>query len=203
MAQMLLASKGFNQDMKKTFLSLLDEDIENSRATIITTASPHKENNKHAQAAKKELSQMGFHVTFTDVEYNNPICLEGNKVIYINGGNPFTLLFHLRTSGAGEIIKALSSEKVIFIGVSAGALVLGPDIKIVSLFTPQLNTVGIEDLTSLKLTEQYLFPHYDRDDLFLEQQNRTIEDRIREFEIINNCSVRRMTDEQYVLLESR
>lgn len=53
-------------------------------------------------------------------------------MLYINGGNPFTLLFFAKKSGADEVIKTLAVQNVIIVGVRAGALLLGPNINIVN-----------------------------------------------------------------------
>lgn len=59
------------------------------------------------------------------------------------------MLHHTKKSGADEILKRLASQNVVIVGVSAGAILLGPHIKIVQFFTPQMNTLGIEDLSAL------------------------------------------------------
>ena len=84
-------------------------------------------------------------------------------IIYISGGNPFNLLYHTKKSGADEILKHLASQNVIIVGVSAGALLLGPHIKIVQFFTPQMNTLDIKDFSALNLTDKLIFPHYNRE----------------------------------------
>lgn len=204
MTKLLLTSNGFyTESIKKQFIKLINGEINNLKATIITTASPQKENNKYAQKAKEDFLLMGFqNIDFTDLENGNLECLVEKDVIYINGGNPFYLLYHMKKSGADAILRKLAIQNVIIVGVSAGALILGPNIEVVDYFTPYMNTVNIKDLTSLELTNKFVFPHYDREDLFKDNKGKSIEARIKEYEFLNNCVVERIADDQFILIEN-
>ena len=200
MTKILLTSNGFyTEDIKNQFLKLIDREISQLNVTIITTASPKKENNKFAQKAKEDFQEMGFQkIDFTDLEFENPERLIEKDIIYISGGNPFNLLYHTKKSGADEILKHLASQNVIIVGVSAGAILLGPHIKIVQFFTPQMNTLDIKDFSALNLTDKLIFPHYDREDLFKDDTGKTIEDRIKEFEYLEKCDIARLNDDHSI-----
>ncbi|MDF2857948.1 MAG: peptidase [Neobacillus sp.] len=200
MTKLLLTSKGFfTEAIKNQFLKLIDGEISQLKATIITTASPQKENNRYAKKAKEDLKGMGFqNIDFIDLEFDNPENLLLKDVIYISGGNPFNLLFHTKKSGAVEIFKKIASQNVVIVGVSAGAILLGPNIKIVHFFTPQMNTLNIKDFAALDLTDKLVFPHYDREDLFKNGSGKSIEDRIEEFEALEKCEVTRIKDDQSI-----
>ncbi|TKH15443.1 hypothetical protein FC678_02160 [Peribacillus simplex] len=96
------------------------------------------------------------------------------NVIYINGGNPFYLLYHMKKSGADLILKDMAKQNTVIVGGSAGAIILGPNIEVVNYFTPQINTVDMQDLTALGLTNKAMFPQYDREDLFQNNSGRSI-----------------------------
>ncbi|MEC0276137.1 Type 1 glutamine amidotransferase-like domain-containing protein [Peribacillus frigoritolerans] len=204
MTKILLTSNGFFTDLiKQQFLQLIDGDLSNLKATIITTASHKKQNNRFAMKAKEDLLGFGFKkVDFIDIEFDKPELLENYNVIYINGGNPFYLLYHLKKSGADLKLKELAKQNTILVGVSAGAIILGPNINIIDYFTPQMNTVNIKDLTALRITEEAIIPHYDREDLFPDSSSKTIEDRLKVFEKLNNCSVVRLRDDQFLLINN-
>lgn len=203
MTKILLTSNGFFTDLiKQQFLQLIDGDLSNLKATIITTASFKKQNNRFAMKAKEDLLGFGFKkVDFNDIEFDKPELLEKYNVIYINGGNPFYLLYHMKKSGADLILKDIAKQNTVIVGVSAGAIILGPNIEVVNYFTPQINTVDIQDLTALGLTNKAIFPHYDREDLFQINSGRSIEDRLKVFENINKCSVVRLKDDESVLIQ--
>ncbi|MBB6022249.1 dipeptidase E [Paenibacillus sp. JGP012] len=200
MSRLLLTSCGFiTEDIKNQFLDFMDRDISRLKVSIITTGSPMKENNRYAQRAKQDFKDMGFqHIDFVDIEFDDPKILVDRDVIYINGGNPFTLLYYAKKSGADDIIKTLAAQNVIIVGVSAGALLLGPNINIVDFFTPQMNTMDLTDFKALGVTDKLIFPHYDREDIFKDSTNKTIEERIVEFESNENCKVTRLKDEEYI-----
>lgn len=205
MTKLLLTSNGFYTDtIKNQFLKLIDGEVSQLKVAIITTAAPQKENNRYAQKAKEDFREMGFqNIDFIDLEFDNPECLIQKDVIFINGGNPFNLLFHTKKSGADEILRRLVSQNVVIIGVSAGGILLGPNIKVVHFFTPQMNTLNIKDFSALDLTEKLVFPHYNREDLFKDDTGKTIEDRLKEFEALEKCEVMRMADDQFILIETK
>jgi len=201
--KLLLTSNGFYNDaIKDGFLKLIKGKPNELGVAIITTASPQKENNKYAQKAKEDYEDMGFrNIDFIDIEFDNPKSLAHKDVIYINGGNPFNLLFHTKQSGADSAFRDLVNKNVVIIGVSAGAVLLGPNIKVVHFFTPQMNTLNTMDFSALGLTDKVVFPHYDREDLFKDSTNKKIEDRLKEFEILEGCEVTRLKDDEYIIIE--
>ena len=202
MANIFLTSNGFFTDLiKAEFLSALNEKGLDPKAVIITTASRHKEKNKYAIKAKKDFIEMGVNqVEFLDLEFEESNQLKQYNIIYINGGNPFYLLYHVRKSGADAILKELSKQNTLFVGVSAGSVILGPNIEMVNHFTPEMNTVKMSDLTALGITKTAIFPHYDREDVFNDGTGRTIEDRLRVFEQAKNLTVTRLRDDDSLLL---
>lgn len=200
--KLLLTSNGFYTDeIKKCFLKLVGNEVSQKDAVIVTTASPLKENNPFAKKAKDDLINMGFgRIDFLDIEFEKPEILLDKAVIYLNGGNPFGLLHHLKHSGADRVFREMKDRDVVVVGASAGAVILGPNIKVVHFFTPQLDMYDTMDFSALNLTDKLIFPHYDREDLIPDPANRTIEDRLREFETREGCAVTRLNDDGWVSL---
>ncbi|WP_246059354.1 hypothetical protein [Paenibacillus lautus] len=68
MSGLLLTSCGFyTEDIKNQFLDFIDRDISQLKVSIITTASPMKENNRYAQRAMQNFKDMGFqHINFVE-----------------------------------------------------------------------------------------------------------------------------------------
>ena len=194
MKNIILSSHGFqkNKELKKQLLLLLLKPTKELSAVIITTASVEwKEKNKHAVAAREALENMGFKkVDFLDVEFDNPEKLKDYDIIYINGGNPFYLLYHLKKSGADIVIKELFKKGAVIVGVSGGGVVLGPNINIANYFDKKSNTVGLKDLSALGLISIVMYPHYSQE----------IENEIKKFESKFDCKVKRLIDEQSVVV---
>lgn len=201
--KLLLTSNGFyTNEIREQFLQLINGDIKTLNVAIITTASSLKEKNQFAQKARNDFKEMGFrNINFIDVEFESPEILLNKDVIYINGGNPFHLLFHMKKSGADRIMQKMSAKDVVIVGVSAGSVILGPHIKVVQFFTPQMNVHDMQDLTALRLTDKLVFPHYDREDLFRSSDHKSIEERLKEFESMENCQVTRLKDHEYLVIE--
>lgn len=190
MKKLLLTSHGFSDEpVRQAFLKLLDKPAKELAVAIITTASvEHKEDNKYAVSTKEYFEGMGFkEVNFIDVEFDDPNKLKEFDVIYINGGNTFYLLHHLKKSGADKILKEIA-DQTILVGTSAGAVVLGPDIKIADRFDDERNIIGLEDFSALGLTDVIVIPHY----------REELEDDIKSFEKENNHKVIRLKDGQAV-----
>ncbi|QHE53940.1 Type 1 glutamine amidotransferase-like domain-containing protein [Pontibacillus sp. HMF3514] len=197
-----LTSNGFfTEEIKECFMQSIALQ-KNTTAVIITTASKEKEQNRYARKAKSDLLEMGVNIVdFLDVEYDDPSLINNYSIIYINGGNPYKLLYHLKESGADkELVEFAAKKEGVIVGVSAGAMVLGPHIYMVDAFTPFMNEIELRDLSGLYLHKDVIFPHYDREDLF--EADTTIEDRLREFESSYDCNVIRMKDKDFLLKKS-
>lgn len=195
MTNLILSSHGFqkNKTLKKKLLALLPKVARNLSVAIITTASAEwKEKNKHAILTKQVLEDMGFkQVKFVDIEFENPNKLKKFDVIYINGGNPFYLLHHLKKSGTDKVIARLANQGVIIIGISGGGVVLGPNINIVDYFDRKINAVKLKDLTGLNLTSTIVYPHYTKE----------VEEKIKKFESKYRCKVQRLSDSQEITIK--
>lgn len=200
MATIFLTSNGFySETIKEEFMTVLNK-LANPKAVIITTASSLKEKNRFALKTKNDFLEMGINqVDFIDVEVEKGEKLKEYSIIYINGGNPFRLLYFMKKSRADAVLKELSENSII-IGASAGAVVLGPSIDVVHHFSPELNEMELNDFKALSLTDIAIFPHYDREDIFKDASGKSIEDRLNEFERDTNISITRLKDDQYILL---
>jgi len=85
--------------------------------------------------------------------------LEEFDAIYIGGGNTYSLLAELISSGFDRHLKAYAEEGGIIYGGSAGAVVLGKDIRTVSHM--DRNDIGLSEVKGLNLANDHLvWPHY-------------------------------------------
>lgn len=86
--------------------------------------------------------------------------LERVDVLFVEGGNVFFLLHHARRSGFAELLPRALDAGRIYVGVSAGANVLGPDVWPAS----QVGREEVPDLEStrgLGLIDFVIVPHHD------------------------------------------
>jgi len=80
--------------------------------------------------------------------------------VYIGGGNTFSLLAELRESGFDRYLQAYALRGKPVYGGSAGAVVLGRDIRIVEQVDS--NEVGLQETTGLDLANGHvIWPHYE------------------------------------------
>ena len=85
----------------------------------------------------------------------------GFDCFFISGGHTYRLMSRLRKSGMADILAEMASEMdTPIIGVSAGGIVLTPDIT--SASAP--NDIGLTDCRGLALVSWSFFPHYEKDD---------------------------------------
>ena len=168
------------------------------KAVIITTASfPYKENDKHIPLITKELKNLGLSVDYFDFDTDEPELLLQYDVIEINGGNPFYLLAAIKKANAETLIKRISKEKLL-IGISAGSIIMQKDMNLIAEFTPEMNdTVNLPDFSALGIVDVQIIPHYHR---FIHRFDR-FEQRIKKYELDNNCSVLRMDDGDGLFVE--
>ncbi|UCH42389.1 MAG: Type 1 glutamine amidotransferase-like domain-containing protein, partial [Dehalococcoidales bacterium] len=75
--------------------------------------------------------------------------------IYLSGGNTFRFLKAIMDSGLDLLLEKLAGEKV-FIGTSAGGLIMTPDIEIAS----GENDIGLENTNGLAMVEFGFYPHF-------------------------------------------
>jgi dipeptidase E len=93
--------------------------------------------------------------------------LEKFDAVYIGGGNTYSLLAELIQSGFDHHLKVYAAAGGIIYGGSAGAVVLGKDIRTVRQM--DRNDIGLLEVNCLNLVSGHaIWPHYSvRDDTYI------------------------------------
>ncbi len=158
---LLLTSTGLTSpNIYEKFRSFVSDPQKQSVA-IITTAVEDKENNKYSQLAKKQFESLGFvSVDFVDLEMQPEKDFSSYEIIYVCGGNTFKLLKFARNANFKLSIAKLLERNGIYIGVSAGSIIVGPSINIANEVEPDTNDVGLEDFRGFEITSLIVLPHY-------------------------------------------
>lgn len=134
------------------------------KAALVVTADPeYKEKNYHVPRSIKELEFLGLSVDIFDFDTQPAEQLLSYNVVELIGGNPYYLLHSIRQHHGEAALRAVA-ENGLLIGWSAGALVLGPTIALIDRYHPQLNFLGLTDLSGLGLTEIQIMPHCNKED---------------------------------------
>lgn len=158
----LLVSSGFSNPMLREKAGGIAKRRRYTQARIVTTARPEKENAPWNKITKEQLEEMGMTVAFVDFDAGE--CIDGDTdLIYVCGGNTFHLLYSIQTSGKPirRQIEDMCDRGGLYIGSSAGAVLVGPDIASAGDIHPDKNTDGITDLAGLNFIPQHIIPHYD------------------------------------------
>ena len=141
---------------------------------------------------KKELLDLGIHENnIKNLNLDKPVSfqeVEGFDVIYVCGGNTFYLMQKVRETGFDKVIIEFAKTDKLYFGVSAGSILVCPNIDIASPFDE--NDVHLIDLTGLNLTDVIVSPHY-------KDEEKTIIDDIKkksQYEVVP------LTDEQALLV---
>ena len=189
----VLTSNGLSSDRLMTEMR---KHITTGKAALVVTAdNVYKEKNYHVERLTKELQALGLQVDCFDFDNQTPAELAEYDVVELIGGNPYYLLNSIRQNGFSEMLADFAKSKVI-IGCSAGALVLTPSLDLIDLYSPEMNIVGLEDLSACRLTDIRVLPHYSK---FLNRYDR-FEEKCALYEQENACSVLRLNDGEGVLI---
>lgn len=193
--KLFLTSAGLPKETREYFIKLLDKDPKKVTVAFIPTAAYPEVDKWFVKATTDEIEKLGM--SWEEVELKNEDedallkKLKKFDVIYINGGNTFYLLDWVKKSGFNQIIRQLLEEGRIYVGVSAGSIIAGPNIEVSGWdATWDKNVVGLEDLTGLNLVPFAISPH------FTEAERRVLEEKSKEI----SYPVWAITDKQAVLV---
>ncbi len=177
--------------MKRIFLSSLfsgvrplfekyaGESLAGKRVAFIPTAARHEAINFYVKDGKKLLSQIGLTVNELEVSTAPGTevsrILKAADVVYISGGNTFFLLQELKKSGADQLIIDHINSGKLYIGESAGSVILAPDIEYVKAMDDCRTAPELPDFASLSILDFYPLPHY-KNFPFIKAGNKVVRD---------------------------
>ena len=158
-------------------------------ALVVTADNEYKEKNYHVPRGIAELESLKLSVDIFDLDKQSAELLLDYDVVAFIGGNPYYLLSSIRQNHAQEILKAISTNKIL-IGWSAAAFVFGPTLELVNCYSPEMNFMGLTNLSGLSLTDVQVLPHYSK---FLTKFEQ-FEEKCRIYEKERNVNVIRLND---------
>ena len=157
----ILTSTGLSAEPVRHATEKFFDSLPYKSVAIVTTAAEGKANNKYSKLAESQFRELSFDVVdFIDLENNPQADFTKYSVIYVCGGNTFKLLKHAQKANFKDAIIKLLERNGIYIGVSAGAIILSPTIQIAASVAPDPNEVGIRNLEGFGLINFEICPHY-------------------------------------------
>lgn len=190
MGKLFLTSTGLTCLKIRAEFAQAAQQLTNKTVALVTTASEDKERNEYAQLGKRQLDELGFSVKFVDLEIDPTFDFSSYGVIYVNGGNTFTLLKYAHEAKFKASVLALLKRNGIYVGVSAGAIIACPDMTVAIDVEPDPNEVALTDFTALHLVDFYLDVHY----------TSANESALMAYEKKYDRQVERLTDEQAIVV---
>lgn len=161
MKRMLLVSMFQNV---ANILKRVEPNLKNRIVTYIPTASIVEKLGFFTKIGKWKLKRMGLIVDELEIStlpYETiKSKLEENDFIYVTGGNTFFLLQELKRTGADKVLIQEINKGKLYIGESAGAIVVAPDIAYSAEMDNVEKASELKDYSGLNLIDFYVVPHY-------------------------------------------
>lgn len=144
-------------------MTFAGDDLKNKTVTFIPTAAIHEKVNFYVKSGRKSLEKMGLIIDELEISTASPYDITGklqnNDFIYVTGGNTFFLLQELIKTGADRIIQAQINSGKLYIGESAGSMVLSPNIEYVKDMDDSKEAPQLDNFNALDIIDFYPLPH--------------------------------------------
>ncbi|MFC2450094.1 MAG: Type 1 glutamine amidotransferase-like domain-containing protein [Flavobacteriaceae bacterium] len=162
MRKLFLASSF--SEVASLFPKFVSEEIKGKRITFIPTASLVEEVRFYVDDDRKAFEELGIIVEELEITTASPDeiseMLNRNDYIFVSGGNTFYLLQELRRKGADILITEQIRAGKLYIGTSAGSIILCPDIEFVKEMDYNHTAPELQSFTGLNIVDFYILPHY-------------------------------------------
>ncbi|MFG6107760.1 Type 1 glutamine amidotransferase-like domain-containing protein [Leptothoe sp. EHU-05/26/07-4] len=120
----------------------------------------------------------GFDETLMDRVFSKPI-------VHLSGGNTYRFLHSLKSRSLGKKMIEFAQSDGVFIGVSAGAMLLTPTIESATL-CGDVNHIGLGDFSSLGLVSFMFAPHATKQQAELQRAHKLVAQRGHDIYLCND-----------------
>ena len=172
MNNIILTSCGIrNKNFKYRLYGIISKEELNNKKVLyiyITTASDgEKDDDKSWMDEEyKTIVDLGIYESnITEYKIGNEVNIDDFDIMYMMGGNTFYLLDVIRKTGFDKIISDFINNGKIYIGSSAGSIILGNSIDVALGYDE--NNVNMTDFTGLKIIDALIVPHSNRKEEFI------------------------------------
>lgn len=151
-------------DVVSLFSDFAGEEVKGKKVTFIPTASIVEDYVGHVENDKRAFENLGIIVDVLELSTasNNVIKekITANDYIFVSGGNSFYLLQILKEIGADQLIKEQVSNGKLYIGTSAGSVVMSPNIQYIEVMDDKSFAPKLTDYKAMGMIDQYPLVHY-------------------------------------------
>jgi dipeptidase E len=162
--KLLLTSAGItNQTIADALVNLVGKPGAGTKIAFISTAANVEKGNKDWYIRQlTNLNKYGFSwidildISASDVNWQDR--LKEMDAIVMSGGNTFYLLDQIQKTGFGSWLKT-NLDKKVYVGISAGSIIMTPSIAIASTGPADENTPGLTNLDGLSIVNFEVSPH--------------------------------------------
>ncbi len=174
--KLLLTSKGLNtKKILEEFKNLLTKPMTyvNVQIFYVKPNIPNFDMDAYINQDKQRIIQLGVSsddIREFDLSGDNPPNLDDVDVVLVLGGASYHYMYHIRRLGyTSAIIKYVNSDKI-YVGRSAGAVIMGPDIDVKEYLPPSTiamfkvkpwTDVELEDTSGFGVVDFITVPHID------------------------------------------
>lgn len=163
--KLILTSDGLtSRGIRKELLRLLDKPPSENKVLIMHTAKLRRQFG-YVRDIKKGLIKLGIKKSDI-IEANigkkiNAKQYDDFDIFYSCGGNTFYILDRVRKTGFDKLIKSFVKRNGLYIGVSAGSILIHKTIEIAGWGSERdENTIRLKNLNGLNLIDIAIFPHF-------------------------------------------
>lgn len=182
MRKIVLTSCGIiDNKLKEQFYELLDKDISKIKLLYVTIAVDGEKDTDRTWLEEEYATILDLGIkkeNITEFHYEENIDFSSYDIIYMIGGNTFYLLKELREKNLAEKIIQAIDNGVIYVGSSAGSIILGKTIETALPFDE--NWVNLVDFKGLNIVNGIIIPHANRKQEFIKEVKQKYNDKIIE-----------------------
>jgi dipeptidase E len=161
-----------NDKLKDTFLQMLTKPIKENKVLIIHQKRYVKKTYpEYSELADtmlpldiKIFTELGIlpeNISLYDVDSNEKLDLSEIDVLLVEGGNTFYYLHKIRKKGYRDDIRGFIERDGVYLGTSAGSMMMGPYIDENLTIDVNFNEWGLENTTGFGYFDFHLLVHWD------------------------------------------
>ncbi len=196
----MFLSSSFN-DVYQFLENFYGESVKGKTVAFIDTASLVEDYTKYVDDDRKAFIDLGIIIKDLDIigKHQNEMSkvFSESDMIFVSGGNTFYLLQELKKSNADQLIIDEIKKGKLYIGSSAGSIILSKDILYVDKMDDKRKATELENFLGLNMVDFYTLPHLNN-----EPFTEIVEDILKENNRIDKLHLVPISNHQVILVNN-